>query len=93
MDFLELLNRVARFARPLHRDMKPLADMAEKFSETDLDSLDMMMVMMYIAIIYGISDDDTKDFHPVSAEELLEFIKKHKTTEPESIDQAMESIK
>jgi acyl carrier protein len=93
MNFLELLNAVAQVAKPAHKDDINIQSMVEKLADADVDSLDTLMLVMYLSIIYGIPDEASKDFHPVTAEELLDFIKKHKTKEPASIDQALEEIK
>lgn len=93
MNFLELLNKVARVAKPAHRDLTPITDMDTKFTETDIDSLDGLMIVMYFAIIYGIEDDLVKDFHPETPQELCNFIAINKTQDPESIDAAMEMVK
>ena len=61
MNFLDLLNMVAREAKPAHRDLTPLDSMDILFKDTDIDSLDGMMIVTYIAIIYDIPDDVAKD--------------------------------
>ena len=93
MIFLELLNRVARVAKPAHLKLAPITEMDIKFTETEIDSLDGMMVVMYMAIIYGIPDEIVKDFTPETPQELCDFLAAHKTIEPESIEAAMEMIK
>lgn len=93
MNFLQLLNAVARVAKPAHRDLAPITDMDVKFTETDIDSLDGLMVVMYFAIIYDIEDDLVKDFHPETPQELCNFIAIHKKRDPESIEAALEMIK
>lgn len=93
MIFLDLLNKVARYAKPAHQDLAPIDSMETPFKETDIDSLDGMMIVMYIAMIYDISDDDSKDFTPTTPQELFDFVQKFKKSEPESIDVAMEMIK
>ena len=93
MNFLQLLNAVARVAKPAHRDLAPITDMDVKFTETDIDSLDGLMVVMYFAIIYDIEDDLVKDFHPETPQELCNFIAINKKRDPESIEAALEMIK
>lgn len=93
MNFLELLNAVARVAKPAHRDLAPIESMDVKFTETDIDSLDGLMVVMYFAIIHDIHDDLVKDFHPQTPQELFDFIEANKKRDPESIEAALEMIK
>lgn len=93
MNFLDLLNMVAREAKPAHRDLTPLDSMDILFKDTDIDSLDGMMIVMYIAIIYDIPDDVAKDFTPTTPQELLDFVEQYKRRDPESVEAAKEMIK
>ena len=93
MNFLDLLNAVARYAKPAHQDLRPIDDVNTPFTETDIDSLDGMMIVMYFSIIYGIPDEEVKEFHPKTPHELEQFIEHMKMQDPESIEAAMEMIK
>ena len=93
MDFLELFNKVARFAKPAHTEFAPLDSLDTPFTETTLDSMDMLIVAMYFSEIYGISDEDSKNLMPKTVREMQELIDGLKTCEPESIESAMASIR
>lgn len=93
MNFLDLLNMVARVAKPAHQDLSPIDSMDTLFKDTEIDSLDGMMIVMYICIIYDISDDVGKDFTPTTPQELFDFVEQHKQRDPESIEAAKEMIK
>lgn len=93
MNFLDLLNAVARVARPAHHEFVPITSMDEKFEESCFDSMDMMMIGMYMAMIYNIDDDIAKDLRPETPAQMLAEIEQHKTQDPESIESAMELIK
>ena len=93
MNFLELLNRVARVAKPKHHNLTSLDSMEERFENTDIDSLDGMLIVMYMSEIYGVADEVSKDFNPQTPQELYDFIQQHKTIEPESVEAAMEKVK
>lgn len=93
MNFLELLNKVARVARPAHHEFIPIENMDERFEETCFDSLDMLMIGMYMAMIYDIEDEISKEFLPETPTSMLEFINTHKKRDPESIEWALEMIK
>jgi acyl carrier protein len=93
MNFLELLNRVARVAKPVHHDLVPLESMDERFENTSIDSLDGILIVMYMSEIYGIADEVSKDFNPQTPQELYDFIQQHKTIEPESVEAAIGKIK
>jgi len=93
MNFLDLLNMVAREARPMHFAINPITSMDTQFTETEIDSLDGLMIVMYFSIIYDIADDLVKDFHPETPQQLLDFIEQHKTRECASVEEAKEMIK
>ena len=92
-DFLELFNGVARVARPAHHEFIPVESMDEKFVETCFDSLDMLMIAMYFAIIYDIDDEVAKEMRPETVQEMFDLIQKHKRQDPESVAAALEMIK
>ena len=93
MNFLDLLNMVAREARPAHFGLTPMTEMDTPFTETEIDSLDGLMIVMYMSIIYDIHDDLVKDFHPETPQQLFDFLEIHKTRDPVSIEEAKEMIK
>jgi hypothetical protein len=93
MDFLELLNKVARVARPAHHEFIPIESMEERFEETCFDSLDMLMIGMFMGMIYDIDDEISKEFQPEIVQELYDFIQLHKTRDPDSMVWALEQIK
>jgi acyl carrier protein len=93
IDFIELLNKVARVARPAHHEFVPIQSMDERFEHGSLDSLDMLMVAMYMAEIYGIDDEVAKDLQPETVQQMLDVINEHKTKDPESVEAAVEMIK
>ena len=67
--------------------------MEERFTETCFDSLDMLMIAMYMSEIYDIDDAIAKELKPETVQEMLDEINKHKKRDPESIEWAMELIK
>ena len=93
MNFLDLLNAVARVARPAHHEFVPVTDMDEKFTDSCFDSMDMMMIGMYMSMIYDIDDEIAKDLRPETPAQMLAEIEQHKRKEPASLEEAMELIK
>lgn len=93
MDFLDLFNKVARLARPAHHEFIPFDSMEQRFTESSLDSLDMLMMAFYMAEIYDIDDEVAKELRPETVQELLDAINLHKKRDPESIEWAMELVK
>ena len=93
IDFIELFNVVARVAKPAHMSFKPAESMTDAMAELSIDSLDGLVMMMYLCELYGIDDETSKEWHPTTVQEVYDLLMAHKTTEPESIEKAKEQIK
>ena len=92
MDFLELFNAVARVARPIHVTHNPVLDPTEKLLDTGLDSLDILMICIYMCELYGIDEDAGKNMPAATVEEIREFVMANHTQQPESVAQAVKAI-
>lgn len=93
MNFLELFNEVTKLAKPaVAADLKPVTDMQASFKDSNIDSLDLLMIIVFMCEIYGISEDVGKDLKPACAADILAFIEQHKTKEPASVQEAIESV-
>lgn len=93
MEFTELFNAVARIAKPMHPDFDNAKSLDDKFPDIDIDSLDTLMICIYMSEIYGVPEEIAKTMTPSTVGEMHDFLMKHKTREPESIDAAIELIK
>lgn len=94
IDFIELFNVVAKVAKPVHMSFTPATAMEEKMADLGLDSLDGLIMMMYLCELYGIPDnDETKGWHPETVQQVYDLMMANKSIEPESIEQAREQIK
>jgi hypothetical protein len=92
MDFLELLHEVGKLAKPLHSESLAPPTWEGTFADMNVDSLDLLIVGLYMCDIYGISEEIGKGMQVKSPIELKAFIDKHKTKEPESLEAALASI-
>lgn len=93
VEFLELFNNIAKVAKPTGAiPFKPLTDKNCSLTESGLDSLDMLMLSIFMCEIFGISEEVGKNMKPTTVAEMEEFIAKHKQKEPESIQSAVESV-
>jgi acyl carrier protein len=92
INFIDLFNAAAKVARPAHNDYAPFTTEEQLFTDSSLDSLDMLMVSIYMCELYGISEEVGKEMHPTNIGEMKAFIDLHKTKEPESIETAIASI-
>jgi acyl carrier protein len=92
-DFLKLLNAVVKLAKPFHKEAHDLTSLDIKFAETTIDSLDMLMIGLYLGDVFGISEEDAKQIMAKTPAELFELIKKFATKFPEDVDKTIEDLK
>jgi acyl carrier protein len=91
---LELFNKLARHIRPAFYDYKDITDLDVALKDTGLDSLDFIMMGLYLGAIYGVPDNTAKDFAPVTAKELYDLMEQHQRKEPPAtVNEAMEMVK
>jgi len=94
INFIELFNMVSQVSRPAHAKEAPATSMEDKLADIGIDSLDGLIMTMYFCELYGIpEDDETKEWHPTSVQEVFDYLIKRKTQEPKSIEAAKEAIK
>jgi acyl carrier protein len=93
MDKIELFNALARKARPAHCDYIPIESLDIPWAETGLDSMDALMMVIFLSDIYAIPEMAAKEFQFATPAELFALVDQHKTTEPETLEAAMEHVK
>lgn len=94
MDFLELFNAVTKVAKPAFADqLKPITDPFTPFKKTHVDSLDLLMIVIYMCELYGIPEEVGKLVKPTNVAELKDFLDRYKTKEPGSVAEALEQIR
>lgn len=94
VNFLDMVNAVARLVRPNYLPYAPLPAMSAPFTASGLDSLELLMCNVYIGEIYGVPEEIGKNLPPPSnAQEMLDGISPHVTRQPESIEQALEQVR
>lgn len=91
--FLELFNAVVKIAKPFHDEAPDLDSLDVKFTDTTIDSLDMLIVSMYFGEIFEISEEEAKELRVPTVRDLYEFIKTHGKRFPEDLMAALEEVK
>jgi acyl carrier protein len=93
MNFIELFNMVSQVARPVHANEVAASSMDEKLQDIGIDSLDGLIMTMYLCELYGIPEDaETKEWHPTSVQEVYDYLMRRKTKEPTSVEEARKEI-
>ncbi len=93
MNFLDLFNAVAEVARPVYTKYTKITDKNHSISSYGLDSLDNLMICVFLCELYGIPEEIGKEMRSETIQEIEDFIMTHKTKEPESIEAAVEYCK
>lgn len=92
-NYLDLFNGVISIALPVNSNKIRVTSLDQPLLETGLDSLDRLMVAIYLSEIYGVSEETMKQLQPTTPRDVVNFMVEHKTKEPESVAAALESIK
>lgn len=92
MDFLELVHEVGKLAKPMHSDTLEKPDWESPFNELGFDSLDLLIVGLYMCDIYGIPEEIGKTMQVKNVTELKAFVDQHKTKEPDSVATAIAGV-
>jgi acyl carrier protein len=91
-DFIELFNMVFAVSKPAHAD-DAHASMDQTLAAAGIDSLDGLVMMMYLCELYGIDDKGSREWRPTTVREVYELVMAHKTREPVSVASAREQIR
>ena len=85
-ELLELMRGIVKLARPVTADeVKFDQGLDTIIGETGLDSLDMIMVNVYLSELYGVSEEvaKTMDYEIVKTiRNMIDFMKANHTKEP-----------
>jgi acyl carrier protein len=102
-DKIDLLNHVIKLARPVSADELNVSSLDTEMKDTGLDSLDFLMVGVYLGDVYGLSEEDLKGLQPkppaegeepkpFTLRDMLDYMEKHATKQPANLKEAIASI-
>jgi acyl carrier protein len=86
LDMLALFNGLS--TRIKAKGTRPAAQLDEKLADTGLDSLDVVLLSVYVCEIFGIPEKIGKTMEPVRFADVAAFIATHRTREPASLEEA-----
>ena len=92
MDKLELFNQIVKKARPASMEDIKATSLEDTFKDIGLDSLDTIMVMIYFAEIYGVSEEVAKELQPENVGQCFDMYEAHSTKSPENVQEALKNI-
>lgn len=92
-DFLKLLAAATKVAKPFNPESATVTDMDMAFVDVGVDSLDMLMISIYMTDIFGVPEEIAKTMMVHTPREMREFLLEHKTIEVTNVDQAIADLK
>lgn len=91
---LQLFNELAKIIRPAFYEYKPVESLDAELKDTGLDSLDFIMMGIYLSTIYGVPEAVSKDFAPTTVGQFFELNEQNKTQDPPAtVEEALEMCK
>ena len=102
-DKIELMNHIIKLARPVSADELKVSSLDAEMKDTGLDSLDFLMVGVFLGDVYGLSEEDLKGMQPKPPTEgeepkpytigdLFKYAEEHATKQPANLKEAIASI-
>lgn len=92
MNNLELLNRVIKIVQPINDDNMKAESLQQNPIDIGLDSLGVIMLLVYLGEIYGVPEDQVKEFKFADFEEMFSLFEQKAVKNHASADEAMASI-
>ena len=100
---IELINHVIKLARPVSADELKVSSLDTEMKDTGLDSLDFLMVGVYLSDVYGVSEEDLKGLQPkppaegeepksFTLNDMFKYMEAHATKQPANLKEAIASI-
>jgi len=106
MDKIKLFNEVIKVAKPAGFERPVAKKLSEETVDLGLDSLDTLLITVYLGDIYGVPEEKLKELGPKEIEnpdgtksrsltisDIFNFMEQNKTQEPASVEEAVEKIK
>lgn len=92
MDHLKLFNEIIKIATPLNSNKAEATSLDQPLADTGLDSLDLLMVAIYLSEIFGVSEEIAKQVEAETVGEMINYMHFYRTKEPTSVEEAIKGI-
>ena len=81
-EFIEVINKLSEY-ESTEGNFTPISSLNQSILDTNLDSLGIMMLFMWLDVTFGVSEEDGKKFleetEAITGQSIVEFIKKYQT--------------
>lgn len=92
-DFLRLFNVAALASKTAISPPNEAKSLTDTFQELNIDSLDAMIIGMYLCDAFAVPETEGKNFRPKTVGEYKDLLVQHSTKESINVDEAIENIK
>jgi acyl carrier protein len=89
-DFYRLFNAAAAAAKPVGKPSVPASSMADRFENLEIDSLDGLIMGMYLCDAFAVSEAEGKDMKPETVGDMRDFLVKHARISQIDVEKAIE---
>jgi acyl carrier protein len=93
MDKLALFNELISLVTPVNSMGAKAQSLDDNLGDTGLDSLDLLMMGIYLGDIYGVEEEVLKTLQPITVNDMFVFMEQHATKTPTNLQEAMDSVK
>ncbi len=91
-DYLSLLNGLGRHVKPQSNAFREAASLDAPLADSGLDSLDTVLMAVYVCEIFGIAEETGKSLAPRTFGDVAKFAQAHHTRMPASVEAALASV-
>jgi len=93
-ELLRLFNEVMKVAKPISTDGTFPKSLQDEFQNLDIDSLDFLLLGVYMGEIYGIPEETMKEvkLNVKTVQDFFNFLNEHKTRDLPPIDDVLKEI-
>lgn len=92
MDYLELFNRLIDVARPVNAVKARATSLEQNLKDTGLDSLDLLMIGIFLSDIYGVDEETAKQGKFQTVGGMMHYFALYGTKKPQTVDEAMKDV-
>jgi acyl carrier protein len=93
MDKLELFNALILVITPVNSMDAKGESLDQPLKNTGLDSLDLLMMWIFLSDIYGVDEEIAKTMQPTTINDMFVFMEQHATKTPTNLQEALDSVK
>ena len=93
MNFIQFFNELAIIVDPNLRGRKLPTNEHESLCDTDVDSLNRVMISVYLCDFYGINEEVGKTMPLTTVATVQTFLEANKTKEPASFEEALGEVR